>query len=99
MQIRVLETILNSEADYFVVEFQRIFSVKFKQVTETSLVFVLLPNNLREIKSNRNMDTITVREMEVFKSAYIDQNFFIYPKYPPFQIGQQVFYDAVDCVP
>lgn len=100
MNNKVLKTILESESDYFIVEsYHSWYDGIWKQnKEERKLVLISLPEFLNKIRREKNMDTVTVKEMEMFKESYIEQNIFIFPKYPPFQQYQKIFYHATDCM-
>ena len=101
MNNRVLKTILESKSDYFIVEsYYSWYDGIWKQnKEERKLVLISLPEVLNKIRREKNMETVTVKEMEMFKESYIEQNIFIFPKYAPFQQYQKIFYHATDCMP
>lgn len=101
MNKRVLEIILQSDSDYFIVEsYDSWYDGIWKtNKEERKLVLISLPEVLNKIRREKDIDTVTVKEMEMFKESYIEQNIFLYPKYPPFQQYQKVFYHAIDCLP
>ena len=97
IQLNVLESLydgIRKDAHYFVVEMRDKHPNYDK---ESKLVLVALPNEIKEILYNTAIDTITVKQARQIYCCYVDANIYITPKYPPFQIGQQVFRDAIYC--
>ena len=97
MDIKVLQTVLESNSDYFIIES---YNTCNNDLMRTNyLILIGLPEILKNIRKEKDMETITVKEFELFKNTYIEQNIFLFPKYAPFQIGQKPFYHAIDCLP
>lgn len=101
METKVLKTILESKSDYFVVEtyFNYYDSILYKYNEERGLILISLPVSLNRIRYEKNIDTITFKEVEMFKITYIENNIYISPKYPPFQKHVNFLSYAVDCLP
>ena len=99
MEIKVLQKLIESKSDYFIVESYTEYKGFNKTTIEQKLILISLPQEIKKIISDQTIDTITVKESEYIKKSYIDTNIYIYPKYPPFQLYQQVFYHAIDILP
>ena len=98
MTPEVLYKIIDSDKQYFLVEcLKRYFNKQIKD--EREFLIISLPENLRKICNDKDSNTVTVKDMEVFKNTYIEQNIYLKPKFPPFQICVKPLYNAVDVLP
>lgn len=98
MEINVLESLYKGveiQAYYFVVEMRYKYNRNGSQ--ESSLVLIALPDKVRAILESTTIDTITLKQAREIYYTYVDTNIYLYPKYPPFQTGQQVFRNAIYC--
>jgi len=99
MEIEVLQKLIESKSDYFIIESYKEYEGFAKKIIYQKLILISLPQSIKKIISEHTIDTITVKESEFIKRSNIDTNIYIYPKYPPFQLCQQVFYYAIDILP
>jgi len=93
MTNQVLETLLSSQSDYFLIEF------KDSNRDHRNLVLIAITNEIRQIIADKTIDTITYKDVEAIKRAYIDTNIFINSSFAPFQGWQNVFSRADTIMP
>lgn len=97
MDSQVLKKLLESvkNVSYFAIEYKNRFTPK----EEHYLVIIGIPEDMRDLIYTSGIDTILYSHVERIKDWYIGQNIFIYPNFPPFQIGIKPFRYAVDILP
>jgi len=93
MTSQVLETLLSSQSDYFLIEF------KDSNRDHRNLVLIAITDEIRQIIADKTIDTITYKDVEAIKRACIDTNIFINSSFAPFQSGQNVFSRADTIMP
>jgi len=84
MTNQVLETLLSSQSDYFLIQFTD--THKSEQV----LVLIAITDEIRKIINGKDIDTITYKDVEALKKSYIDTNIYINANFPPFQTWQNL---------
>jgi hypothetical protein len=90
MEKDVLKTILESDAEYFIVQNIWQWSDWRGHNRDVKIMLISFPDSLNKIRAEKTYDDITVKEMELFERTYIDKNIFLFPKYSPFQHGQDL---------
>ncbi len=93
MTNQVLETLLNSKSDYFLVEFKDL------NRDHRNLVLLAITNEIRQIIADKAIDTITYKDVEAIERAYIDTNIYINADFAPFQGWQNLFGRADTIMP
>ena len=93
MKLDILQTVLNRDYDYFVVETKEYYGSE-----ERYLMFVSLPLEAHDIRQQKELDTITYKEVQRLQDLVIETNIFLKPKYPPFQMNQRPLRNITDIV-
>ena len=94
MNISILEKILKSEQEYWVLRKNNDRHGINRQSFKPSIIMCVIPP---EIKQGLKRDDIKLTDLEKLQSSYFS-NIFLNEDYPPFQIGQS-FYNITDCYP
>jgi hypothetical protein len=93
MTNQVLETLLSSKSDYFLLEFKDL------NRDHRNLVLIAITNEILQIIADKTIDTITYKDVEAIKRAYIDTNIYINADLAPFQGWQNLFGRADTIMP
>lgn len=89
IELRFIEKVLASTHDYWVIaKTNTVNRYGHHERDPDDIVLVSFPISIKKFQG-RDVQSLTIKEVEEIRDSYIDTNIFLTGGYPPFQIGQR----------